>query len=218
MNLGFFINSILLGAGLAMDAFSVSIANGLSEPDMSWKRMLTIAGTYACFQTLMPLLGWFFVRSAAQRFAAFQRAIPWIALILLAYIGGKMVVEGVRGMKSDEDEADEDNETETAQGSTQRSTQESAQGDSLLSMRTLLLQGVATSIDALSVGFTIANYGFIMALAASLIIGGVTLALCLIALKIGGVFGKKLADKATVAGGILLILIGVEIWATNIFL
>ena len=133
MNLVFFFNSILLGVGLAMDAFSVSLANGLSEPEMSKRRALTIAGTFALFQFLMPLLGWICVHTLARRFAAFERFIPWIALCLLAYIGGSMLREGIRG------------------GDTQ---QESSGAGALA----LILQGVATSIDALSVGFTIADY------------------------------------------------------------
>ncbi len=96
-SLAFFINSILFGIGLAMDAFSVSLANGLQEPKMRPGRMCEIAGTFAVFQILMPLIGWFCVRTAAERFAAFHRLIPWIALILLLYIGGKMLLEGIRG-------------------------------------------------------------------------------------------------------------------------
>ena len=75
MNLSFVINSILLGVGLAMDAFSVSIANGLIEPCMRRTRMFVIAGTYSFFQFAMPMLGWFFVRTAAQRFEVFQKAL-----------------------------------------------------------------------------------------------------------------------------------------------
>ena len=198
MNLSFVINSILLGVGLAMDAFSVSVANGLIEPCMRRTRMFVIAGTYSFFQFAMPMLGWFFVRTAAQRFEIFQKAIPWIALILLAYIGGKMILESLREAKEKKEAPELVSET-------------------TVSGRTLLLQGVATSIDALSVGFTIAGYGALMAFIASLIIAAVTLALCLTALRLGRVFGERLAGRATIVGGLILIAIGIEIWFTNIF-
>ena len=87
--------SALLGVGLAMDAFSVSLANGLQEPKMPKGRMAWIAGVFAGFQAAMPLAGWFCVRTVAQKFTAFQRFIPWIALALLAYIGGKMLIDGL---------------------------------------------------------------------------------------------------------------------------
>ena len=100
----FILNSILFGVGLAMDAFSVSMANGLREPDMKTGRMCIIAGTFAFFQVLMPLLGWVCVHTIAEMFEGFQRLIPWIALLLLGYIGGKMLFEGVReAVKSNEE-------------------------------------------------------------------------------------------------------------------
>ena len=137
----FFLNSALLGVGLAMDAFSVSLANGLNEPQMKRGRMVSIAGVFGGFQALMPMLGWLCVHTIVQYFKAFDRFIPWIALILLGYIGGKMLWEGLHGGEDDEKPA--------------------------MSFGMLLVQGVATSIDALSVGFTIADYGPIMALTSS---------------------------------------------------
>ena len=98
----FFLNSILFGIGLAMDAFSVSMANGLNEPKMKKSRMNLIAGTFGIFQLAMPLIGWICVHSIAKAFTAFQKFIPWIALILLLFIGGKMLIEGIRG--GDEEE------------------------------------------------------------------------------------------------------------------
>ena len=100
--MGFFIfviNSVALGVGLAMDAFSVSIANGLREPKMKARRMCTIAGVYAVFQYAMPVIGWFCVHTAAKRFEACQKFIPWIALLLLACIGGKMLKEGIENVR-----------------------------------------------------------------------------------------------------------------------
>ena len=190
-SLAFFINSILFGVGLAMDAFSVSLANGLQEPKMRPGRMCEIAGTFAVFQILMPLIGWFCVRTAAERFAAFHRLIPWIALILLLYIGGKMLLEGIRGGQEQEDAP-------------------------VLTRAGLMLQGIATSIDALSVGFTIADYSWQEALAEALIIGVVTFGICIAGLKIGKRFGMKLAGKATILGGVILIAIGLEIFLKGV--
>ena len=184
----FIFNSVLFGVGLAMDAFSVSLANGLREPDMPATRGLLIAGTFGLFQTAMPLLGWFCVHSIAEAFQAFQRFIPWIALALLVFIGVKMILEGVRG-------------TEEA-GS--------------LKGGALFVQGIATSIDALSVGFTIAEYTLVFALTESLIIGLVTFGLCVIAVRLGGKIGARLSGKAPIFGGIILILIGIEIFVTGI--
>ncbi len=182
----FFFNSILFGVGLAMDAFSVSLANGLRDPRMPRGRMLLIAGTFGVFQTLMPLIGWICVHTIAETFRAVHRFIPWIALLLLLYIGGKMVLEGVRHRPGDDPPP-------------------------AVGFRGLLLQGVATSIDALSVGFTIADYSFPFALAESLIIGLVTFVICLGGLRLGRRFGTLLAGKASILGGVILIAIGVEI-------
>ena len=189
----FILNSILFGIGLAMDAFSVSLANGLNEPDMSKKRMCAIAGTFCGFQIIMPLIGWFCVHTIAEQFDAFRKYIPWIALILLLYIGGNMLREGIRAK---EDEAPE----KTAVG-----------------FRGLMLQGIATSIDALSVGFTIADYSAGEALCEALIIGVVTFGICIGGLLLGRRVGSKLSNKASVLGGIILMAIGLEIFITGVF-
>ncbi|MBQ9647235.1 MAG: manganese efflux pump [Oscillospiraceae bacterium] len=190
MNVVFFFNSILLGVGLAMDAFSVSMANGLNEPKMSRVRACSIAGTFALFQFLMPMLGWVCVHTLVERFAASQRFVPWIALILLAYIGGSMLREGIRGG--------------------------AAEKRSGVGVPALLLQGFATSIDALSVGFTIAEYERTAALVCSLIIAVVTFGICMGGLCIGRVVGTRLSGKASILGGVILILIGIEIFVKGL--
>ena len=187
----FVINSILLGVGLAMDAFSVSMANGLNAPKVSRSMRIMIPLTFAVFQFLMPVIGWFCVRSVAEAFVSFQRAIPWIALILLLFIGGKMLLEGIRGGDTEHTDTD-------------------------LKPGALLMQGVATSIDALSVGFTIAEYHVAQALAAGLIIGGVTFVICSCGLRIGQRFCTRLAGKASILGGVILIGIGIEIFITGV--
>lgn len=191
-NLLFIFNSVLLGVGLAMDAFSVSLANGLNEPGMKAKKMCGVAGVFAFFQAMMPMLGWICVHTILQYFQVFEKMIPWIALILLLFIGGKMLLEGISNKG-------EDTESEK------------------LSLTVLLVQGVATSIDALSVGFTIAEYGFLMALVCVLIIAVVTFVICMAGLIAGKKFGTKFADKAAIFGGAILIVIGIEIFVTGIF-
>lgn len=190
-SLVFFVNSILLGAGLAMDAFSVSLANGLHDPKMKKRKMSGTAGVFAGFQALMPMIGWICVHTLLQVFQSFEKLIPWIALFLLLYIGGKMLWEGLH--HSDEDE-------ETARHS---------------GISALLIQGVATSIDALSVGFTISDYGLLMAIVCALIIAVVTFIICMAGLEIGKRFGTKLSNKADILGGVILIGIGLEIFITS---
>ncbi len=189
LDLMFFLNSAALGLGLAMDAFSVSLANGLHEPKMSRGRACAMAGVYALFQYAMPMIGWVCVRTVAEAFASFRRWIPWIALALLLYIGGKMLLEAYRERKAPEDKAEKRR----------------------LPLRDLLIQGVATSIDALSVGFTLAEYRFHMANLAGLIIAAVTFVVCLGGLAIGRKAGTRLSWKASLLGGVILIAIGLEI-------
>lgn len=187
----FFFNSAALGVGLAMDAFSVSMVNGLSEPDMSRGKSAAVAGTFAFFQALMPMTGWWCVRTAAQRFAAFRPCIPWIALILLLYIGGSMLWEGLKGG---------DREKKCA----------------AVTPHALFIQGIATSIDALSVGFTIAEYLWPQALVCSLIIAAVTYVICAAGLAIGRSVGARLSGRASVLGGVILIAIGAEIFISGV--
>ena len=189
----FFINSILLGAGLAMDAFSVSLANGLNEPGMRPVRMCAVAGVYGFFQIAMPLLGWLLVTKARQLFAVVNAAVPWVALALLLWIGGKMLFEGIRGQKEEEPKP------------------------FVLGPGLLLLQGISTSIDALSVGLTLSDHPWSMAAVSTLIIGAVTFLLCLGGLAIGKRAGTGLSGKAGILGGVILIGIGIEIFVKNMF-
>ena len=199
MDARFFLNSILLGVGLAMDAFSVSCANALREPKMKLMRMCVIAGVYAFFQFLMPITGWLCVHTIEERFTAIQRFIPWIALALLVWIGGNMLLEGIRESRS----APEDRDA--------RKQEEGGGEAAVLTVSVLLIQGIATSIDALSTGFTIASYDWKMALAACLIIAAVTFAICMGGLEIGKKAGVKLTGRAGILGGLILIAIGLEI-------
>ena len=192
LNFGFILQSVGLGVGLAMDAFSVAMANGIREPKMKCGKMCGIAGIFAIFQGLMPLIGWICIHTIVQYFAAFQDWIPWIALALLGYIGGKMLYEGIK-------------------------SQSCPVVPAALGLGALLVQGVATSIDALSVGFTIAEYLLPMALLCALIIAAVTFIICLVGLYIGKKAGSCLSGKAGIVGGAILIIIGLEIFITSWF-
>ena len=190
MDFLFFFNSILIGLGLAMDAFSVSLANGLAEPKMPRKKHVFIAGTFGVFQGAMPLIGWLCVHTIIEQFSFFQAFIPYIALALLLFLGVKMIIDGLKPCEEC--------------------------GCKNLCFKTILLQGVATSIDALSVGFTIAEYIFLHALVCVSIIALVTFICCLLGVEIGKRFGTKFSNKATIFGGAILILIGLEIFITGI--
>lgn len=187
-------DSILLGIGLAMDACAVSMANGLNEPDMKIHKSVLIAFMFALFQILMPLLGWVCVHFVAEQFTEFYKAVPYIALALLAFIGGKMIFEGCRHNKQDQNE-----------------------NPHALTFLGLLLQAIATSIDALSVGFTIAEYGIPQALLSAAIIGVITFAISFSAVFIGKKSGDKLGNKAEILGGIILIAIGIKIFVEGVF-
>ena len=192
LNFAFFFTSIMLGVGLAMDAFSVSLANGLNEPCMKEKKMLGVAGIFATFQFAMPMIGWICVSTVAKLFSQFEKFIPWIALILLCFIGGKMLLEGIKGGECDEE-------------------------NSKTTLGALMVQGIATSIDALSVGFTISDYNWLEALISCLLIGIVTFFICYAGILIGKKAGTKLAGKAGIFGGAILIFIGLEIFITSFF-
>lgn len=186
---GFVLNSILFGAALAADAFSICVANGLGDPCMTRGKALSLAVTFGAFQVMMPLAGWFCVRMAAEQFEAFSAYIPWIALILLLMIGLNMIFE----TRANNRKGGEPCPPSYGAG-------------------VLILQGIATSIDALSVGFTIADYGAAMAVAESLIIGAVTFILCIAGTRAGSRAGRKLAKNAGYMGGGILIAIGLEIF------
>ncbi len=184
------LSSALLGLGLAMDAFSVSMANGLNEPLMKKRKMLGVAGVFALFQGAMPMLGWVLVHSLVTVFGVLEKFIPWTALLLLSFIGIKMIVDGVKQKEGDE--------------------------KPMVGFWGLIVQGVATSIDALSVGLTIAEYDLVMALVSAGIITVLTFIICFVGIFLGKKFGTWLSNKATIFGGVILILIGIEICLSSL--
>ncbi len=190
LNFTFFFNSILLGIGLAMDAFSVSLANGLNEPKIKKSKTALVAGIFSFFQFAMPLMGWICVSIVAKQFASFEKFIPWIALVLLGYIGTKMLIEGIKSKNNEEIKK-------------------------AVTFSGLIVQGIATSIDALSVGFTIADYNLPEALIACLVIGVVTFFICFAGVTIGKTAGTHLSNKAGILGGAILIFIGLEIFISS---
>ena len=190
MDFGFFIISIGFGLGLAMDAFSVSLANGMNEKRMKVGRMCTIAGIFALFQGLMPMIGWVCVKTISNIFEGFTVFIPYIALALLAYIGGKMIYEGIK----------KDCDCE----------------DCAVGFGALIVQGIGTSIDALTVGFEIGAYERPEAIISSLVIALVTFVVCMFGVWAGKKFGNMLSSKATVFGGVILVCIGIYIFIKGI--
>lgn len=185
------ITSIFLGIGLAMDACAVSMANGLKEPQMKLRKIILIAFMFGLFQALMPFIG-YLVGSAFL--TKIEWIIPFVALGLLGIVGGKMLYEGL-------EKKDEDDELKNKD----------------LTFKVLIIQAIATSIDALSVGFTISDYKMIQAIVCVFIIAIVTFMICIVAVFIGKKFGTKLGKKAEILGGVILIAIGLEIFISGIF-
>ena len=183
------LTAIGLGFGLAMDAFSVSLANGLHEPKMKLSRVLLIAGTFAVFQGIMPMIGWVLVKTVFNYFEALSFLIPWIAFGLLGYIGGKMIFDGIKCRESEDEDCGK------------------------LTFGLLMVQGIATSIDAMSGGVTMAaeayNFGDVALSVA--IITAMTMVICIAGIYLGKVFGTKLANKASIFGGSILLIIGIII-------
>lgn len=188
-DLMFFVNSVLFGVSLAMDAFSVSIANGLGDKCMSKGKMLLIPTVFALFQALMPMLGWVCVHYLVELFGELQKFVPYIALVLLVLIGTKMIVDNVKGKEEECSHS--------------------------LHFTALIVQAIATSIDALSVGLTFSNYDWLSALVSALIIAVVTFGICLLGVFVGRKFGAKFKWSG-ILGGVILILIGIEIFLTGI--
>ncbi len=195
----FILSSILLGIALAMDAFSVSIANGLKEPGMRKGRMCRIAGCYALFQFIMPLCGYLIVHTIVEYFSFLQRAALWTGFVLLMFLGIKMIKEGIEERKAI---------ARDGLVSVQEGAGEEFRG---VGNAAILLQGIATSLDALSAGFAIAGYSVYEGISAALIIMGITFLLCLAGLRLGKKLGEIFAGRASVLGGVILMIIGIKL-------
>ena len=179
---------LVVAVGLSMDAFAVSVCKGLCMRRVNWRHALVIALFFGAFQALMPLIGWLL----GTQFAALITPVDhWVAFVLLALIGGKMIWDAVRG--DDEDPA----ASCPAEGAP-------------LDLRELTLLAVATSIDALAVGVTLAFLGVSIGWAMA-VIGVTTFALSFVGVAVGNRFGARFGGPAALAGGVVLILIGLKI-------
>ena len=178
----------LIGVGLAMDAFAVSICKGLAMRRMNYKKAIIIAAFFGVFQALMPALGYVLGTTFANKIAAIDH---WIAFILLALIGANMIKEA---LSSDDDECQDDS----------------------LRLGDLIMLSIATSIDALAVGITFAFFNVSLLLSVSMI-GIITFIICVIGVKVGNVFGEKYKSKAELAGGLILIVMGAKILIDHLF-
>lgn len=187
----FFLNSLLFGLGLAVDAFLISLSNGMNAPAIGRGKIFAAACVFALFQFIAPMIGWVCIHTVARRFELFEECLSWLALIVLCYIGVKMIVEGLcRGKKVDVPK---------------------------VGVVALLVQALITSVDALSVGFAIADESWQMALVGSAIIASVTFVAYVGGFCLGRRFGTKFAGKASVIGGLIFIVIGIEVFVNNIF-
>lgn len=181
-----FFTLLLMGVGLSMDAFAVSICKGLSMRKVNKKQCLVIGLFFGGFQALMPFIGWVLGSQFEQYITSIDH---WIAFILLGFIGGKMVVEAIR----EKDEA-----------------VEVGKMDPPLDLKELFILAIATSIDALAVGITFAFLQVPIVEAIS-IIGITTFVISVIGVYVGNFFGNRYKKKAELAGGMILILIGLKI-------
>lgn len=201
---------VLLSVALAMDACAIAMTNGMTEPKMPVKRTLLIGVFFGFFQFLMPLIGYFIAGAVASAFMeTFEKISAWISFALLAFLGGKMLVEGFKEMR----------ERKTVQNPDLCETTGACpcSPPERLTIGKLGLQAVATSIDALAVGVTlqmaaISETGLALGVwGATGMIGVITFALSVAAVYIGKKIGDKLADKAGLFGGFVLVAIGLKI-------
>lgn len=211
--------SLLLGVGLAMDACAVSLTDGMNEPKMRAGKALLIAFTFAFFQAFMPMVGWTCVTLVVDSFAEFAKYVPYIAFALLAVIGGKMLYDGIKGVKNERNHTQNGLDAEQSVAEQDVNTQNKTNAAEL-TVWGLLIQAVATSIDALSTGFSLADIAggnVWYALLSCAIIAAVTFAISVAAVFVGKKMGNKLGAKAEILGGAVLIAIGLEILIKGIF-
>ncbi len=192
---------LLMAVALAMDACAVAMTNGMTHPKMPFKKALLIGGMFGFFQFLMPVIGFFITGIIANAFLdTFEKISAWISFGLLAFLGGKMLVDSILEMRERKTQNDGEEREEKP-----------------LTLGKLCVQAVATSIDALAVGVTlqmaaISQTGLALGVwGATGVIGGITLLLAVGAVYIGKLVGNKLADKAGLIGGLVLIAIGLKI-------
>lgn len=185
------VNALALGVALSFDSFSLCVADALVEPLMARKKKALITFMHSAFQALMPALGYVLVRVVAGVLTFFLRLTPYISFFLLTFLGVKMIKEALHG--------------------------EGESAPPVLGVGVLLSQGVAASIDALSVGFAIASYNVGEVLATALIIAAVTGVFCVVAFALGKTLSARFSKQAGVVAAIILIAIGLEILIQSFF-
>ena len=191
---------LLLGLGLTMDACAVSMANGMQEPNMKKGKMTYIAFMYGFFQALMPLIGYFCGNALYTNIPQIKEyhLIPITALVILLFLGIKMIIDGIKDMKDEKEREKEIREVRKS-----------------LTFKVIFIQTIATSIDALSSGLSFSNYFIWQALIVVGLVMLVTFVASFMALIIGKKFGVKLGNYALILGGIILCSIGLEIFITG---
>ena len=213
--MGFF-GTLLYSVGLAMDACAVAMTNGMSDAKMPAKRAVLIGVFFGFFQFLMPLIGYFLTGIIANEFQEFfEKVSAWISFGLLAFLGGKMLYEGIEEWIASRNPSTDGCENCETLGACTRLTAEEDKNE--LTLGKLLMQAIATSIDALAVGFTLqtlkmASAGLALGVwGSTAMIGVITCALSIGAVYIGKAVGGKLANKAEIFGGAVLLAIGIKI-------
>lgn len=189
------INSFILGLGLAMDAFSICVANTMDDKYNNNVKTVIMPLIFGFFQFLMPLIGYLFVNVLSDNISIINNCIHIISFLVLSYIGIKMIYESIVDKKKDI-----------------KDTQDTQDTQDNSSFKLILIQGLITSIDALSAGFAFSSYNIQSAIIASVVIGVVTFIMCVMGANIGRKIGKILIDNAKIYGGIILILIGLRIY------
>ncbi len=203
---------ILTALSLSMDATSVGMTNGMTDRNMTAFRAFVVAFFYGAFQFVMPLIGYY---ASGLLSALIEEIAPWISFVLLAFIGGKLIFDGVKEVRARRRKED-GNGMSGGSGGGAAEEQEEEKGESSFGLGKLTVQAFATSIDALAVGVTFLALETAGTLplniwADSLIIGAVTFALSFGAVWLGKAIGDRLAGKAEIAGGAVLVAIGLKI-------
>ncbi len=190
-----FISLLGIAVGLSMDAFAVCIANGATNKQLRPSFAIKLGATFGFFQALMPAIGWCIGQAGAAIISSIDH---WIALVLLGFLGGKMIFEAIRHKNEEEPESSEN-----------------------MKLTTLLLLGIATSIDALATGIILPSAvgaeSILLMVLSVLIIGCVTFCICVPGVYLGKKFGKLLSSKAEIFGGLVLIAIGLKICIEHLF-
>ena len=193
MDLMFIITVVLLGVGLSMDAFSTSVVNVVSFPESKGTKAVRCASMYMLFQFVFFMLGWAIIHAVATRFKILYYFMPWLALLFLLRSAWSLIVDGVISL--DEDKVQ----------------------DAELDFKEVTIQGIMSSLDALSMGFVTAYFSFKAALVAGIIVGAITFFISIYGFCAGEKLGVRVTGKTAIIGGLILAAIGIKIVVEFIF-